>query len=177
MYILRFYFIICLLWSMYLRTYFFDVVRNQASNKNYLLRLIKRRPKVHEKATSRKHALNNQWKTFTKNYKSVRVWLWFVSKITMNNYRPRLLAEFIETQERYSNSLNKISNLNGRSKSMDWFLYDNGFRLERVKTICHIKPKQTFLVNLTLWEVIIPCETSHICRCNLKIIEKKLCWP
>ena len=47
--------------------YFFDVVRNQASNKNYLLRLIKWRPKVHEKATSRKHALNNdQWKLLRK---------------------------------------------------------------------------------------------------------------
>ena len=119
----------------------------------------------------------------------MRVWLWFVSKITKNNYRPRLLAEFTETQKRYPNSLNKVSNLTLTlsrrrplsyrnqsidlgSKSIDWFLYDNGFRLERVKTICHIKPKQTFLVNLTLLEVI-PCETSHICRCDLKIIEKQ----
>ena len=103
-------------------------------------------------------------KTFTKNYKSLRVWLWFVSKITKNNYRPRLLAEFIETQKRYPNFLNKISNLTLTLSRRRPLSYRNQyFRLERVKTICHIKPKQTFLVNLTLWE-IIPCETSHICR-------------
>ena len=112
-------------------------------------------------------------KTFTKNYKSLRVWLWFVSKITKNNYRPRLLAEFIETQKRYPNFLNKISNLTLTLSRRRPLSYRNQyFRLERVKTICHIKPKQTFLVNLTLWK-IIPCETSHICRCDLKIIEKQ----
>ena len=34
---------------IYVFTYFFDVVRNQTSNKKYLLVLIKTRSKVHEK--------------------------------------------------------------------------------------------------------------------------------
>ena len=33
--------------------------------------------------------------------------------------------------------------VNLRSKSMDWFLYDNGLRHERVKNI-NIKPRQNF---------------------------------
>ena len=115
-------------------------------------------------------------KNFTKNYKSLRVWLWFVSKITKNNYRPRLLAEFIETQKRYPNFLNKISNLTLTLSRRRPLSYRNQyFRLERVKTICHIKPKQTFLVNLTLWE-IIPCETSHICRCEKQTLSTLKNW-
>ena len=42
--------------------YFFDVVRNQTSNKKYPLELMKSRLKVYEKFMSRKRALNfDQW--------------------------------------------------------------------------------------------------------------------
>ena len=38
--------------------WFFDVARNETSNIKYILELIKRRPKVHEKNISREWALN-----------------------------------------------------------------------------------------------------------------------
>ena len=45
----------------------------------YLLELIKRRSKVQEKNMSCEGRLNfDQWKTFSENYKPIRVWLWFV---------------------------------------------------------------------------------------------------
>ena len=46
---------------------------SQTSNSKYL-ELIKRRSKVHEKNMSFERALNfDQWKTFSENYKSMRV--------------------------------------------------------------------------------------------------------
>ena len=76
-----------------LRQYFFGVVRNklhwttasETSNTKYL-ELIKRRSKVQEKNMSCECALNfDQWKTFSENYKPMRIWLWLVHKFT-NNY-------------------------------------------------------------------------------------------
>ena len=49
---------------------------NQTPITKYL-ELIKRRSKVQEKNTSCERALNfDQWKTFSENYKPMRVWLW-----------------------------------------------------------------------------------------------------
>ena len=54
-------------------------------------------------------ALNfDQWKTFSENYKPMRVWLWLVYKFTENYYPSRLFSEFIQTQKRYPTSLDKI---------------------------------------------------------------------
>ena len=39
----------------------------------------------------------------------IRVWLWFVYKITENDCCLRLFPEFIQTQKRYSNSFDKIT--------------------------------------------------------------------
>ena len=65
---------------------------------------IKRRSKVQEKNMSCEHASNfNQWKTFSENYKPMRVWLWLVYKITENYCRSWRFSEFIQTQERYPN--------------------------------------------------------------------------
>ena len=83
---------------------FFDLVRNQTTNKNYLLELTKGRSKVREKNMSRELALTlDLWKIFSEKYKPMRVWLWFVYKITENNYYLRLVVEFIQTQKRYQN--------------------------------------------------------------------------
>ena len=59
---------------------------------------VKKKSKVQEKNISREPALNlDKWKTFSKNYKPMRVWLWFHYKFTVNNYRLRLFSEFIQT--------------------------------------------------------------------------------
>ena len=51
-------------------------------NSKYLLELINRRPKVQEINMSCEHALNiDQWKTFSENYKPMRVWLWLVTDL------------------------------------------------------------------------------------------------
>ena len=88
--------------------YFFGVARNKLANTKYL-ELIKRRSKVQENNMSCERALNfDQWKTFSKNYKPMRVWLWLVYKFTENYCRLRLFSEFIQTQKRYPTSLGKI---------------------------------------------------------------------
>ena len=51
----------------------------------------------------------DQLKTFSENYKSVRVWLWLIWKFTENYCLLRLLPYFIQTQKRYLTSLDKIS--------------------------------------------------------------------
>ena len=69
--------------------------------------LIKRRSKVKEKNMSCAHVLNfDQWKTFSKNYEPMRVWLWPVYKITENCQIYWLFSEFIRT---HPTSLEKIS--------------------------------------------------------------------
>ena len=87
--------------------YFFGVVRNKRETLNIK---IKRRSKVQEKNISCERALNfNQWKTFSENYKPMRVWLWLVYKFTENYCRSRLFsADFIQTQKRHPTSLDKI---------------------------------------------------------------------
>ena len=68
----------------------------------------KRRSKVQEKNISCERALNfDQWETFSKNYKPMRVWLWLVYKFFENYCRLRLFSEFIQIQKRYSTSLDK----------------------------------------------------------------------
>ena len=85
--------------------------------------LNKRRSKVEEKNMSYECALNfDQRKTFSGNYKPMRLWLWLVYKITENYYRSRLFSEFIQTQKRYTTSLDNI-------------------RYPNLKTTCHIKVK------------------------------------
>ena len=105
--------------------YFFDVVRNQTSNKNiYLLELIKKRSKVREKNMSHKRDLNfDRWKAPFENYMPIKVWFRIVYKITKNICRSRLLTKFVQTQKRYLTSLNKITNL---------------------MTTCHIKQNWTY---------------------------------
>ena len=99
-----------------LRQYFFGVMRNklhwttasETSNPKYL-EIIKRRSKVQEKNMSCERALNfDQWKTFSENYKPMRVWLWLVYKFTENCQIYRLFSEFIQTKKRYPTSLDKI---------------------------------------------------------------------
>ena len=53
--------------------YFFDVVRNELQTK-YPIKLIKRKSKTQEKNMSCEHTLNfDQRKTFSGNYKPMRV--------------------------------------------------------------------------------------------------------
>ena len=56
-------------------------------------------------------ALNFALKTFSKNYKSMRVLLWLVYKFTDNYCRLRLSFEFIQTQESYLTSFDEIGSL------------------------------------------------------------------
>ena len=51
----------------------------------------------------------DQRKTFSENYKPMRVWLWSVYKFTKNCCRSRLFSEFIQTQKRYLPLLIKCS--------------------------------------------------------------------
>ena len=75
----------------------------------YLLELIKRRSKVQENNMPREHDLNfDQWKTFSENYKPIRVWLCLVYKFAENNCRLQLFSKFIQTQKRYPTFLDKI---------------------------------------------------------------------
>ena len=76
----------------------------------YLLELIKRKSKVQGKNMSCERVLNfSQWKTFSENYKPIRVSLWLVYKFTKNNCPLRLFSEFIQIQKRYPTFLDKIS--------------------------------------------------------------------
>ena len=61
-----------------------------------------------------KSAINlDQLKTFSENYKPIRVWLWLVYKFNDNNCRLRLFSEFIQTQKKvsYLPWQNKYANL------------------------------------------------------------------
>ena len=64
------------------KQYFFDVVRNHTLNKSHL-DIIRTASKVQDKNISYERALNfEQWLTFSENYKSLRVWLLLVYKLT-----------------------------------------------------------------------------------------------
>ena len=81
---------------------------SETSNTKYL-ELIKRRSKVQEKNMSCNCALNfDQWKTFSKNHKPMRVWLWLVYKFTENCQIYRLFSEFIHIKKRYPTFPDKI---------------------------------------------------------------------
>ena len=57
-----------------------------------------KRSKVQEKNMSWKRGLNlDQWKTFSENYKPMRVWLWLVYKFVENYCGLQLFSEFIQT--------------------------------------------------------------------------------
>ena len=78
----------------------------------------------------------DQWKTFSKNYRSMRVWLWLVYKFTENCCLLRLLSKFIKTQKSYPISWqNKSPNL---------------------KTTCHMK------LNFFLWTKLL--ENLHFAK-------------
>ena len=86
-------------------------IASKISSTKYL-ELIKRRSKVQEKNVSCKLALNfDQWKTFSENYKLMRVWLWLAYKFTKICQIYRLFSEFIQTKKRHLTSLEKIYNL------------------------------------------------------------------
>ena len=81
---------------------------SKTSNNKYL-ELIKRRSKVQENNMSCERALNfDQWKTFSENYKPMRVSLWLVYKFTENCQIYRLFSESIQTNKRYPTCLEKI---------------------------------------------------------------------
>ena len=85
--------------------YNISLIWRQISKKE----LIKRRSKVQEKIMSCERALNfDQRKTFSENYKPMRVWLWLVYKFAENQTSARLFSEFIQTQKRYPTSPDKI---------------------------------------------------------------------
>ena len=85
--------------------------------------LNKRRSKVQEKNMSCERALNfDQWKTFSENYKPMRVWLWLVYKI----YRELL-------------SLTTFFRVHSNSKKVSYLSWQNTY--PKLKTTYHIKPK------------------------------------
>ena len=71
----------------------------------------------------------DQWKTFSENSKSMRVWLWLVYKLTESYCCLRLFSEFIQTQKRYPTFLDK--------------------HVPNWKTTCHIK------LNFFLWTELL----------------------
>ena len=99
--------------------YFFDMVRNKLQTiKISILKLIKRRSKVQEKNMSCERALKFvQWKTFSENYKPMRVWLWFVYKFTENYFL----------------------RVHSNSKEVSYLSWQN--RYGNLKTNCHIELK------------------------------------
>ena len=96
--------------------YFFDAttiisvvaVRNRTSIINIIARTRTiTRTIVNQKNVSQERTLTcEQWKTFSKNYKPMRV---YFNKITDNKCLLRHFAKFIQTQKRYS-SLNQTKN-------------------------------------------------------------------
>ena len=127
---------------------------SKTSNTKYL-ELIKRRSKVQEKNMSCERALNfDQWKTFSKNYKPMIVWLWLVYKFTENCQIYRLFSEFIQTKKRYPTSLDKIHIQN---------TYQNTYQLGNYLSY----QVKIFLMNLTPKELTC-CKISNICHCAFK---------
>ena len=97
--------------------YIFDMVRNKLQTVSTRVN----QKKIKSRRMSCKCALNfDQCKTFFKNYKPMRVWLWLVYIFTENNCHLQLQV--------HSNS-EEVSNLSWQNK------YAN------LKTTCHIKLK------------------------------------
>ena len=106
---LCFYLMIAFIWNLYLHKVFLWFSEKKTPNNKYLLVVFKRISKVQEKNMSCERALNfDQWKTFSENYKPMRVWLWLVYKFTKNYCCSRLFSEFIQTKKRYPTSLDKM---------------------------------------------------------------------
>ena len=84
--------------------HFFDAVKNQFSNKKYILELIKRRSKAQEKNILREHFL--KFGVIKNILKPMGVWFRLVYKINKNNCC--LFAEVIQTQK-HPTSLGNIS--------------------------------------------------------------------
>ena len=94
---------------MYSHTIFLWRGEKETPNTKYL-ELIKRRSKVQEKNMSCERALNfDQWKTFSENYKPMRVWLCLAYRFIENNCRSWIFSNFIQNQKVYSVSSDKIS--------------------------------------------------------------------
>ena len=111
-------------------------------NKLQLLNiLIKRRSKVQEKNMSCERASNfNQWKTFSENYKPMRVWFWLVYKST-ENFCPSWL----------------FLRVHSNSKEVSYLSWQNKY--PNLKTTCHMKLKfflwTKLLENLLLAKYLI----------------------
>ena len=83
---------------------------------------------------SSERALNfDQWKTFSEDYKPmkvwlwpIKVWLWLVYKFTEKYCRSRLFSEFIQTPKWYPTSLdqNRYPNLKPTSH-IKFFMWTN----------------------------------------------------
>ena len=85
---------------------------------------------------SSERALNfDQWKTFSENYKPMRVWFWLVYKFTENYCRSWLFSKFIQTQE------------------VPYLPWQNAS--PNLKTTCHIKLK-FFLWTKLLQNLVLP---------------------
>ena len=85
--------------------YFCDVLRNKLQTIKRS-KISKRRSKVQEKNMSCERGLNfDQWKTFSENYKPLRIWLWLVYKFAENYCILRPSLGFIQTQKRCFTSL------------------------------------------------------------------------
>ena len=86
--------------------YFFDAVR-------WKIKLLTDQKFIKRKL---RESLSNfdQWKLVSENYKPIKVWLWFVYKITENNCRSRLITKFIQTQKRCPTFLDEMSILTSR---------------------------------------------------------------
>ena len=73
---------VCIGGSCIYKQYFFDAVINHVLNKSNL-DIIRRASKVQEENISCERALNiEEWLAFSENYKSLRVWLLLVYKLT-----------------------------------------------------------------------------------------------
>ena len=119
--------------------YFFDVVR---------------RSKVQEQNISCKCALNfDQWKTFSENYKPMRVWL-------------RLIYKFTDNYCHFTTFLRVHSN----SKEVFYLSWQN--RYPNLKTTCHMKLK-IFLWTKLLERLLLAKYLTSV-TAALRTLEKKI---
>ena len=99
-------------------------MRNQTWSKEPLLEQIIKRSKVHEKNMSHEPTLNfDKSQTLFKNYKPIRILLWLVYRVTVNNYR----------------SVATFRQIHSNSKEISYLLWQN--KHFNLKTTCYIKPQ------------------------------------
>ena len=117
-----------------------DPVRNQTSNIIYLLQSFQRKSKVHLR--NRWRSLNfDQWKTFSKNYKAKKI---FVYTITKNKSRWRVFSNSKEVSQMLQHNMYSTLNPN-----------------------CHIKPI-CFLWR-KLFKDLLLVKYTYICLCSLNL--------